>query len=486
MATKKISELNALTTPESDDLIAIVDASATETKKITYGNISKHIVNVGTEVEEDSRINFIHSRNLFNASIQAGTYDSTTYSVASDGLITQSASDSSNWNINQNRIFYLDAGTYTISIDVKTGAKGYMQLYNLTDSVDAVSTTSNSRTFTLNGRKALGFKTYGSGGTYPVSYYVMINEGSIALPYEENIPNQIVVDNEKYTDTLNVGTSVNGKSRVNVLKSKNLLPNNSSTITTNGITFTKNSDGSITINGTSTSRADLYIFGGSTDNGNYLKIKKGTYSFDRRNLTDGKIFVAFREKTAGTKYETLTNNGAIETMATQDCYIWGVMLGVESGNTINNLTIYPMLNEGNTLLPYEPYVTPSINVDGEEIYSKPVVLWTNSNTTSNFVGQTITLSDSLDNYSFYEISFYNSTSNTQAYSTSKIKNNMKTTLYYLAGLESGGNPMVRYRDITGITSTTITFGTPYYKQLNQTSITEGSNQTVPYQVIGYK
>ena len=341
MATKKISELNALTTPESDDLIAIVDTSATETKKITYGNISKHIVNVGTEVEEDSRINFIHSKNLndginrnvfinasanqcniyqgnagtylileegiytisttttqtkyrvacaneipgstlitcyngvnkdntsnnitinttgykylfidatdiskiqveqgntaspfepytqnqivvdnekytdtlnvgtdvdsrsrvnvlhsknlFNASIQAGTYESVTYSVASDGLITQSASDSSNWNINQNRIFYLDAGTYTISIDVKTGAKGYMQLYNLTDSADVVSTTGNSKTFTLNGRKALGFKTYGSGGTYPVSYYVMINKGSSALPYEPYIVPSINVDGE--------------------------------------------------------------------------------------------------------------------------------------------------------------------------------------------------------------------------------------------------------------------------------------------------
>ena len=171
---------------------------------------------------------------------------------------------------------------------------------------------------------------------------------------------------------VNVGTEVDSRSRVNVLHSKNLLPNNGSTITTNGITFTKNSDGSITINGTSTARADLYIFGGTTDNGNYLKIKKGTYSFDRSNLTDGKIFFAFREKTSGTKYETITNNGAIEAMATQDCYFYGVMIGVESGNTINNLTIYPMLNEGNTLLPYEPYVVPSIYVDGENIYSKSI------------------------------------------------------------------------------------------------------------------
>ena len=164
----------------------------------------------------------------------------------------------------------------------------------------------------------------------------------------------------------NVGIEIDEDYKVNVLHSRNLLPNNSSTTTTNGITFTKNSDGSITINGTSTARADLYVFGGATDNGNYFKIKKGTYSFDRSNLTDGRMFFAFREKTAGTKYETLTNNGAIETMATQDCYFYGVMIGVESGYTINNLTIYPMLNEGSEALPYEPYMQNQIVVDNEK------------------------------------------------------------------------------------------------------------------------
>ena len=164
----------------------------------------------------------------------------------------------------------------------------------------------------------------------------------------------------------NVGIEIDEDYKVNVLHSKNLLPNNSSTTTTNGITFTKNSDGSITINGTSTARADLYVFGGATDNGNYFKIKKGTYSFDRSNLTDGRMFFAFREKTVGTKYETLTNNGAIETMATQDCYFYGVMIGVESGYTINNLTIYPMLNEGSEALPYEPYMQNQIVVDNEK------------------------------------------------------------------------------------------------------------------------
>ena len=123
-------------------------------------------------------------KNFYNASIQAGTYSETTYSVASDGLITQSASDGSAWDISQGRIFYLSAGTYTISIDVKSGAKGYMQLHDIINDTDIVNTSSNSRKFTLTQTTALGFKTYGSGGTYPVSYYVMINKGETATTYE--------------------------------------------------------------------------------------------------------------------------------------------------------------------------------------------------------------------------------------------------------------------------------------------------------------
>ena len=46
---------------------------------------------------------------------------------------------------------------------------------------------------------------------------------------------------------------------VNVYGSKNLLPNNATTQTLNGITFTVNSDGSITANGTATSQAVIYV-----------------------------------------------------------------------------------------------------------------------------------------------------------------------------------------------------------------------------------
>ena len=49
MADSKISELTALTTPASDDVLAIVDTSAGVTKKITISNLS-----TSSEVVDDT------------------------------------------------------------------------------------------------------------------------------------------------------------------------------------------------------------------------------------------------------------------------------------------------------------------------------------------------------------------------------------------------------------------------------------------------
>lgn len=381
--------------------------------KLSYSQsyLNDKVVKIGSSVDSSYNTNLIKSKNIF---------DKNNNSLYVNGWI-QGTTMRLNTS-NTSRLFYLPCKpntTYTMSRSVLASS------FRITtyDSIPFPTPTSSNVDYTVastieNNTATSITITTGANAKYLVVQYgintdanlqasldtIQIEEGNEATTYSSFVSNSININGDTFTDTLNVGTSVNNANRVNVLHSKNLLPNNGSTITTNGITFTKNGDGSITINGTSTARADLYIFGGTTDNGNYLKIKKGTYSFDRSNLTDGKIFFAFREKTAGAKYETLTNNGAIETMATQDCYFYGVMIGVESGNTINDLTIYPMLNEGNTLLSYEPYITPSIYVDNEEIYSKGVVLWQNDTGVSN---ATITLNDSPSNYSSFDIDIVN-------------------------------------------------------------------------------
>lgn len=143
---------------------------------------------------------------------------------------------------------------------------------------------------------------------------------------------------------------------------ENYLPNNATTQTINGITYTINEDKSIKINGTASGRADIYLYGSNTDTGSYTYIPKGTYTIDTSNLLDGTMFLQFREKTAGVVYQTKQNNGLLTLLSQQDCYFYGIMLAVENGKTINNLTFYPQIEKGTKLNSYTPYGTTPIEL----------------------------------------------------------------------------------------------------------------------------
>lgn len=274
---------------------------------------------------------------------------------------------------------------------------------------------------------------------------------------------------------VNVGTEVDEDYKVNFIHSRNLFENTATTTTINGITYTKNSDGTITANGTASANASITLGKIKTDSSKSYSLSGCPSGGSQSTYT---MYISG----ANPAINDFGSGVAINNKEFDNNLIFVVF----SGKTVSNMVIKPMLNEGTTILDYEPYVKPSIVVDNDTIYQEPVVLWQNSSTTSNFVGQQITLNDSLANYKHIEINFFDTTSNTRTFATGKIIPKKLTTLFYLSGLESGGNAMIRYREITAMTDTTITFGTPYYKQLGQTNITEGSNQTVPYQVIGYK
>ena len=67
MANSKISALSVLTTPAADDVLAIVDTSATETKQISFANLSAGITVGSTGVVQFT------GRNETGATILAGT-----------------------------------------------------------------------------------------------------------------------------------------------------------------------------------------------------------------------------------------------------------------------------------------------------------------------------------------------------------------------------------------------------------------------------
>lgn len=155
---------------------------------------------------ENVVVGSVRSKNLFNPYIQSGTYGGATYTVASDGKITQSASDGALWNDARDKSFLLPAGTYTFSL---IGASGQVfQVYNYNTSSIIHESAVSTFTYTFNETTRLGIKTYGSGSSYPQSYYIQIEKGTTATSYSQFQE----LDGTNYIATEEViGTWIDGK-----------------------------------------------------------------------------------------------------------------------------------------------------------------------------------------------------------------------------------------------------------------------------------
>lgn len=166
--------------------------------------------------------------------------------------------------------------------------------------------------------------------------------------------NDIVIKGQTSQDgtpTPSAPIDINVVSGSNIIRTnnKNLLPNNAQSITQNGVTFTINKDKSIKINGTASANTDIYLFGGTTDIGNYLHFPKGTYSL---STPDSKFIYIAREKTKG----ALVGNSAIlQALSSDDCYFYGFFIRANNGATFNNLVIYPQLDKNSTATAYETH-----------------------------------------------------------------------------------------------------------------------------------
>lgn len=157
---------------------------------------------------------------------------------------------------------------------------------------------------------------------------------------------------------------------------------------------------------------------------------------------------------------------------------------------ISNSTTQTMLNLGSTALPYQPYITPTINVYGEDIYSMPVILYSNSSGNNG----SITLSDSASNYKYLEIYYSNTSGGNQRMSMQKFDTSLGSTkcALFIITADSGGAMYLTNRDVN-ISGTTISTldNTRYSKGIinfNGGGIvtTTPVNEIFIYKVVGYK
>ena len=257
------------------------------------------------------------------------------YSVTANGTATADA----NYIlvINSNPILLDNSKAYTLSGCPSGGGDSTYRIYIQDTSFSKTYIDrGDGMTFTPKNTEFYVYITISNGVTINnLVFKPMLNEGSTALPY---MPYFSGLKNAFFKEIVSTG--------------KNLIPYpyTDGTKTLNGVTFTVNNDGTITVNGTATSLTVFFI--ADTDN-NKIKLSLGvSYSLSGCPVGGDDKFSLNVQTTSYNQIFTDFGNGYSGVTRYTDYYAF---ITISQGYTANNLVFKPMLNEGSTALPYEPY-----------------------------------------------------------------------------------------------------------------------------------
>ena len=181
---------------------------------------------------------------------------------------------------------------------------------------------------------------------------------------------------ESETYRTKVPSNVEKYARINRIggmtyKCNNLIKPPTVRLTSNGITFTAQEDGSILVNGTATAQAtfDIRWYGSSA-----MKLTMGkTYTLSGCPSGGSSSTFYMRCDSIGNAQATYDAGGGGTFTVTQDTEYY-IFIRIAAGVTVNNAVFHPMLNEGTTALPYEPYFEGLRNAAVTEIKSEGVNL----------------------------------------------------------------------------------------------------------------
>lgn len=163
----------------------------------------------------------------------------------------------------------------------------------------------------------------------------MLNTGDSALPY---MPYFTGLKNAYFQGVKSTG--------------RNLISypySSGNSYTTNGITFTVNSDGSVTVNGTATGSAFYKL--------NSLKLRKGSYFLSGCPSGGGdSTYYLYVTTNLGVQPSFVKNDTGSGILCEADQeYSVTFYIHILSGYTANSLRFYPIFNYGSSALPYEQY-----------------------------------------------------------------------------------------------------------------------------------
>ena len=260
--------------------------------------------------------------------------------VRDDGTLLMNVADntSTSFILNNLGISVPYNGDITFKVSSNTTLNHVrVQPYINGEGQSASNTVNQAITFTASGDEPSHFTGFnlhvdvGSEITNAV-LYPMLNEGSSALPYMPYFPG---LKNAYFQGLRSTG--------------RNLIRypyDTGDSYTESGVTFTVNSDGSITVNGTATTNANYPI---RTRNTFFLR--PGAYSIKLYGGVENEIYFV-----SGGFEASLPFHAGDRTIEIDGYVNFGYFLiQVAAGVTVNNVTVYPMLNYGSSALPYEQY-----------------------------------------------------------------------------------------------------------------------------------
>lgn len=160
---------------------------------------------------------------------------------------------------------------------------------------------------------------------------------------------------------------------------ENLLPNNIISQTLYGVEITKNKDGSVKLNGTSTNAFNLVLV-------NDLSLSTNQYTMSLKNRIIGIGIYAYVNNELKAFVSASLNDESTTFTLNENTIFNEIRLYVPSGSSFNNLVVYPKLEKGNKASGYSPYGMGSIN---EKIQTRNFLNLTGVSGTNNGISYSV-------------------------------------------------------------------------------------------------
>ena len=270
------------------------------------------------------------------------------------------------------------------------------------------------------------------------------------------------------------------------LANKNLIPYpyTDTTKTISGVTFTVNSDGSITANGTATAQAYFKLQ-------QSFSLKKGQYFFSGCPKGGAGSTYSLYLSTADYKFYKADLGNGISINAEDDKTV-SIVINIAKDTTVENLVFKPQLELGTTATAYTPYISDfsTVNVTryGKNLFNQALLTdWGLVLTDGKYVGSSSyfngkTLASNFQNNTQYTISL-------KGYNTNSTEASILISVNYTDGTSATiirltAKSETEYKFTSAVGKTVSSFKGTYYNadtvNISYIQIEEGTTAT-PYE-----